>query len=795
MRLVGIVVAVLAIGCVRTQTEQCGDKVCPEGTRCSTYLDLSLCVTPEQTADCEGHDEGDACGDGATSGFCRDGACLPVGCGNGRIDDPIFARDEECDDGNRISHDGCSSTCRDEQPIVDEIYAFGIFPVTEVSLVTDTSADQLVMFGGSEYGAAVTSRTWAFADDTWRLFRTRTAPSARRAHASAYDRRRQCMVMFGGSNTDSRFSDTWEFDGTAWIVRQPTVAPPAQENHAMAYDPVRGVTVMFGGAILDVVMELPGSTWEWDGTDWHERSDARPQPIARFHQAMAFDHARGVMVMIVEATDGVTTYELDGDGWREVAGAADSPPAGGRSPIAWDAVAQRIVVSDDRLLAEELWSWDGSAWTSTAVVTTIDDRLNAAMATGTDGRVVRVGGNTSETSSPPTPGLVSRWDGQRWIEIPQPATPKPSSRVDFAGAYDARRHRIVMFGGESVVTVGTGAVLGDTWEFGPGGWTRVATSGPTAQRGHAMAYDAKRGHSVLVGVDAVTWLWDGEGWTSVAAPGPQPRTNAAMAYDAKRGVTVLFGGDAGGAPSDQTWEWDGVAWMEKPSATRPAPRRGHAMAYDPIRETVLLFGGRERGTVFSDTWEWDGDQWTKLEPPAVPTGRFGHGLAWDPTRQRMLVLGGSADPALFADPATRDVWEWNGTTWTAVPIALSIGSARVLASPGFESGTVLIGNQTGQGTTTLRIAYGAETPYETCTSTDHDRDGLVGCADPDCWARCTPLCMPGTTCDAAAARCGDAVCSAIESCRVCPSDCGECPALCGDGTCGAGEDCVGDCTP
>lgn len=39
------------------------------------------------------------------------------------------------------------------------------------------------------------------------------------------------------------------------------------------------------------------------------------------------------------------------------------------------------------------------------------------------------------------------------------------------------------------------------------------------------------------------------------------------------------------------------------------------------------------------------------------------------------------------------------------------------------------------------------------------------------------------------AGCGDAVCSATETCQSCMADCGPCASPCGDGVCGGGESC------
>jgi hypothetical protein len=80
---------------------------------------------------------------------------------------------------------------------------------------------------------------------------------------------------------------------------------------------------------------------------------------------------------------------------------------------------------------------------------------------------------------------------------------------------------------------------------------------------------------------------------------------------------------------------------------------------------------------------------------------------------------------------------------------------------------------------------------DACTRTDHDGDGLAGCADPDCWPTCAPACPPGVACEGA--TCGDGTCDAPrEGCDSCAADCGACESFCGDGASDPGEDCPGD---
>lgn len=92
--------------------------------------------------------------------------------------------------------------------------------------------------------------------------------------------------------------------------------------------------------------------------------------------------------------------------------------------------------------------------------------------------------------------------------------------------------------------------------------------------------------------------------------------------------------------------------------------------------------------------------------------------------------------------------------------------------------------------------YRGTTAEEACLGIDSDGDAIAGCADPDCFGYCSPQCGPGMTCDLGWPRCGDGECTGVETCRLCPADCGDCPLVCGDFFCDGGEDaisCPGDC--
>src|SRR5262249_34735761 len=92
-------------------------------------------------------------------------------------------------------------------------------------------------------------------------------------------------VLFGGvDEKQGVLDDTWIWDGISWTRKIPLISPPARFGHAMAYDSARGLVVLFGG---NSAIEMLNDTWVWDGITWTQKSPpANPGPRA-FH-SLAF---------------------------------------------------------------------------------------------------------------------------------------------------------------------------------------------------------------------------------------------------------------------------------------------------------------------------------------------------------------------------------------------------------------------------------------------------------------------------------------------------------------------------
>lgn len=245
--------------------------------------------------------------------------------------------------------------------------------------------------------------------------------------------------------------------------------------------------------------------------------------------------------------------------------------------------------------------------------------------------------------------------------------PSPGVRNAHASVYDPRTRALLVFGGATATEV-----RADLWRWRAGAWHRSPATGPEPRTFPAMAYHSARDEVVLFGGSRVlfgdgssrpamlgdTWVFRNGEWSRAPDGGPGPRAESAIAYDPVRARTVLFGGyhTAGDDVTrlGDTWEWDGRRWT-RVSTDGPSPRSGAAMAWHPELRAVVLFGGS--GGPLGDTWSWDGRAWTLLRIPPAP-GRFNTVMSWDPSTRRLVRFGGWDGKG-----RTSDTWELCPDRW------------------------------------------------------------------------------------------------------------------------------------
>ena len=290
-----------------------------------------------------------------------------------------------------------------------------------------------------------------------------------------------------------------------WTQKQ-DIGPTGREVHRMAYDSNRQRIVLFGGrAGTSVVFN---DTWVWDGEYWTQMNDLGPSP--RSAHTLAFDSTRNRTVCFAGLSN----------------------------------------ISDPSSAFGDTWEWDGQDWTQMADTGPAARAFHAMAYDSERARTVIFGGQVAG-------GFLNdtwEWDGTEWTQV---ADTGPSPRDACGATYDATRQRMVLFGGE-VLNGGMVTQVGETWEFGNGAWTQVATTGPGPIVGAELAYNGTFTLLFNPG-DGSTWTWDGKHWTERQNIGPGSRVGVAMAFDSQRQRAVLFGGGQGGVLRHDTWELSEVA--------------------------------------------------------------------------------------------------------------------------------------------------------------------------------------------------------------------------------------------
>jgi hypothetical protein len=275
-----------------------------------------------------------------------------------------------------------------------------------------------------------------------------STPRARHNHAMVYDEQREVILMHGGRLQDETvLSDTWQWDGRKWT--ELATDGPKVFQHNMTYDPSRGRTVLYGGRTAAGHANPIGDTWEWDGQSWSRIEVGPTTPPPPVLGGMAYDPIRKKVIR-----------------------------HGG------------ITAPNDTFDVGATWEWNGQTWTQIA-----DGFIRGGHSLLFDpvrGKMIAFGGSSTGNTSP-SPGTWE-FDGAQWTLI---TTEGPSARFPFNKAFvwDGHRNVGVLFGG----VASPSTWFDDTWEWDGVQWKQVNVPGPGRRGMHAMAYDAKRRKVVLFG--------------------------------------------------------------------------------------------------------------------------------------------------------------------------------------------------------------------------------------------------------------------------------------------------------
>lgn len=291
---------------------------------------------------------------------------------------------------------------------------------------TDLVNNTILLYGGNDEFTTF-SDMWKYENGTWNYVVADGTPVSCLTPNTAYDTDRNKLVLVCAN------SSTFEWDGSAWkAFSDLKTLPPFHRFASMSYDQTIKKTVLFGG--YDGTSYLD-QTWTWDGTSWN-RVKNNPA-TSRLLSAMWYDSTLKKTVIYgglgrITSTDRLTRYSdmwtFDGNGWTQLTPSTPTPGMRYGAQIMVDPRNNHLLLfggirvdsvppvppattpTEVQVYADDMWEWDGSAWTQLHPAAVPPARENGRMAWDpTRNEIVMFGGYAGHFLSD-----VWTYDGNTW---------------------------------------------------------------------------------------------------------------------------------------------------------------------------------------------------------------------------------------------------------------------------------------------------------------------------------------------------------------------------------------------
>ncbi len=287
----------------------------------------------------------------------------------------------------------------------------------------------------------------------------------------------------------------------------------------------------------------------------------------------------------------------------------------------------------------------------------------------------------------------------RWYSVEENG-PLPPARQSPAMAHDRSRDRYIVWGGTP--DGGLADLLADMWEYdrSANAWIEITQSGtvPSARQGAKMVYDARRHRLLLFGGQAASGLQndlhefdiDTATWYALSPSGTAPAVQMSSqgAYDGRYQKFYLFGGVTGTGPTESdikqnVYEYDIRRNEWSLLATTTSKLR---MVYDPINSRLVLMGRSYESTNYvyrRQTVSLPGGATTTFDyGTATPTARFGATVVYNKNANQTYMYGGTDTTGTL-----NELWRYDHASnqWTKLSNSGWPGlTARVHAAGTFD---------------------------------------------------------------------------------------------------------------
>ena len=317
----------------------------------------------------------------------------------------------------------------------------------------------------------------------------------------------------------------------------------------------------------------------------------------------------------------------------------------------------------------EVWRWNGSTWTQIG-----GDTLNSSWDATSyemvysltdDGTNLYAGlGNTAGDNE------VWRWNGSAWTKI----------GGDGVNGSFTNTHTIVqtlVYGnGKLYAGISAASNNAEVWSWDGSTWTRFGGGYINKSWGYFNLQDVETmtvsgdylyaGTGYTVAGNAQVWRFDGNSWEIVGGQGLNGSWSPSTYENVLSMISVggnLYVGLGTTVNDGEVWRWDGSSWTQ---IGGDGLNSGWGASYEEVSSLATyggyLYAGLGNSANDAEVWRWNGSAWTKIGGDSINGG-------WTTNYERvssMAIYNGQLYAGLGVTAGDAEVWSWNGSTWTKV---------------------------------------------------------------------------------------------------------------------------------
>jgi len=231
----------------------------------------------------------------------------------------------------------------------------------EYSFIYNEYDETSVVFGGLFHNSDHLNDLWFYHINSSQWEKTHPGglwPEPRKSHAAIYDSLNRRMILFGGQQGSTYFSDTWEYSFVTdeWSEIHTIDSPDPRAGHSFVLYPGQDKAILFGG--YNGLYQ--NDTWEFDiaTNHWLLKTPLEYPPVRDNHGSCPLSSPGNILLFGGYAVSGdlrdTWQYNIPTGEWNQLYPSV-SPPANSQASMIQTSDSERIILFGGLAGTNETW--------------------------------------------------------------------------------------------------------------------------------------------------------------------------------------------------------------------------------------------------------------------------------------------------------------------------------------------------------------------------------------------------------------------------------------------------------